>query len=120
MYMYGGSQYVLRHDGFISLHAGFDSGEFITRPFQFSGRQLEVNYSTSAAGGIAIELQDSQGQPIPGYTLADSDLLYGDEISRVVRWQERSDVAQLSNQPVRLRFQMKEADLYSLRFFAGT
>ncbi len=116
MYMYGGAQYVLRHDGFISVHAGFERGEFITKPFTFEGRKLEVNYSTSAAGGIHVELQDLARQPIPGHTLDDSDLLYGDEISHDVTWKQNADVSRLAGKPVRLRFAMNEADLYSLRF----
>ena len=55
-------------------------------------------------------------QPIPGYTLEDSDLLYGDEISWDVTWKEGANVSRLAGTPVRLRFVMNEADLYSLRF----
>ncbi|QDU92806.1 glycoside hydrolase family protein [Lignipirellula cremea] len=116
MYMYGGAQYVLRYDGFISIHAGFEQGEFLTKPLKFDGDKLEVNYSTSAAGGIHVEIQDLQGQPIPGFALADSDLLYGDAISHHVAWQGKTDVRRLAGRPVRLRFVMNEADLYSLRF----
>ena len=119
MYMYGGAQYVLRYDGFISLHAGFERGEFITKPFQFKGRKLEVNYSTSAAGGIRVEIQEISGQPIPGYTLEDSDPLYGDEISRDVTWKKNPDVSRLAGKSIRLSFAMNEADLYSLRFHAS-
>lgn len=116
MYMYGGGHYVLRYDGFISIHAGYETGEFVTRPFRFTGNQLEVNYSTSAAGGVHVEIQDAQGQPLDGYRLEDSDLLYGDEISRTVTWDGKPEVGQLAGKPVRLRFVMNEADIYSLRF----
>ena len=40
----------------------------------------------------------------------------GDEIERIVRWKGGSDVSRLSGQPVRLRFVMKDADLYSFQF----
>lgn len=117
MYMYGGGHYVLRYDGFISVHAGYETGEFITKPLKFAGAKLEVNFATSAAGGIQVEIQDADGRPIDGYALADSDLLYGDEISQLVTWNDSSDVSRLAGRPVRLRFVMNEADLYSLRFF---
>jgi hypothetical protein len=117
MYMYGGGHYVLRLDGFISVHAGYDQGEFITRPLRFAGNKLEVNYATSAAGAIQVEIQDAHGKPIPGYTLAESERLYGDEIARHVKWNDKPDVGRLAGKPVRLRFVMNEADLYSLRFF---
>ncbi len=116
MYMYGGGHYVLRYDGFVSVNAGYEEGEFITKPLIFSGDTLDVNYSTSAAGGIRVEIQDESGKPIEGFTLEDSDVLYGDEISHTVSWQEKSDVSRLKGKPVRLRFVMNEADLYSLKF----
>lgn len=116
MYMYGGAQYVLRYDGFISVHASYEEGEFVTKPLKFAGDRLEVNYATSAAGGIHVEIQDADGNPIEGYRLDDSDLLYGDEISRIVTWSGNADVSGLAGEPVRLRFVMNEADLYSLRF----
>lgn len=116
MFMYGGGHYVMRLDGFISINAGYDQGEFITRPLQFSGSELELNYSTAGAGRLRVELQDSSGKPIPGFTLEDCDVVYGDDISRVVSWKENTDVSSLAGQPVHVRFVMNEADLYSLRF----
>jgi len=116
LFMYGGAQYVLRLDGFISVHAGYDEGEFLTKPLAFSGKRLELNYSTSGAGRMRVELQDKTGKPIPGYTLDDCDVIYGDDISRFVTWNGREDVGQLAGRTVQVRFVMNEADLYSLRF----
>lgn len=115
-FMYGGGHYVLRLDGFISINAGFQQGEFLTKPLTFTGQQLELNYSTSGAGRIRVELQDDQGQPVPGFTLSDCNVIFGDDISRIVKWKENSDVGQLAGKVVRLRFVMNEADLYSIRF----
>ena len=42
----------LRVDGFASMNARYTGGEMITKPFRFSGKELELNYSTSAAGSI--------------------------------------------------------------------
>lgn len=119
MFMYGGAQFVLRLDGFISVHAGYEQGEFVTKPFTFSGRELEINYSTSGAGRMRVELQDANGKPLPGFTLEDSEVIYGDDIARTVKWGESTDVSALAGKPVRLRFVMSEADLYSIRFAAG-
>lgn len=47
MFMYGGAQYVLRRDGFISINADLEEGEFITKPLTFCGSKLELNYSTA-------------------------------------------------------------------------
>lgn len=116
LFMYGGGHFLLRLDGFISVHAGFEEGELLTKPLQFSGNQLEVNYSTSGAGKIRVEVQNGSGQPIPGYTLADCDPIQGDAISGTVQWKGSPDIQALSGKPIRLRFVMNEADLYSLRF----
>ena len=107
---------LLRTDGFSSVNAPWAGGEMITRAFKFAGKQLEINYSTSAAGSIRVELQDADGKPLPGFTAEDSEEIIGDEIRRIVRWQGRGDVSSLAGKPVRLRFVMKDADLYSLKF----
>jgi hypothetical protein len=110
-------RHVLRTDGFASVHAGHDVGEMITRPLTFSGDRLEINYSTSAAGSIRIEMQRADGEAIRGLALEDFPALYGDEVSRVVTWKAGPGVGALAGKPVRLRFVLQDADLYSLRFF---
>jgi len=116
MFMYGGGHYVLRLDGFISVNAGFEKGEFLTKPLKFSGTRLEFNYSTSGAGQIRVELQNTTGQPIPGYALEDCDPIKGDAIAGHATWKENSNLSSLAGKPIRLRFVMNEADLYSIRF----
>ena len=41
---------------------------------------------------------------------------YGDKIDRIVRWRSQSDLTSLAGQSVRLRFVMKECDLYAFCF----
>ena len=106
----------LRLDGFASVNAPYAGGQMITKPLKFKGSQLEINYSTSAAGGLRVEIQDGKGQPIPGFSLEECPEIIGDEISRVVSWKRGSEVGSLAGETVRLRFVMKDADLYSLRF----
>ncbi len=109
-------RYSMRIDGFTSLSAPYNGGEMITKPFTFLGHELEINYSTSAAGEIRFELQYENGVPVPGFTLEDSQAIIGNEISRVVRWDKGADLGSLIAKTVRLRVQMKDADLYSIRF----
>ena len=109
-------RFTLRLDGFVALHASASEGEMVTRPFIFKGESLSMNFSTSAAGSVRVELQDARGKPLKGFTLAQSPEIYGDEIDRVVTWKGGSDVSSLAGKPVRLRFVMKDADLYSIRF----
>ncbi len=109
-------RYSLRLDGFTSISAPYSGGEVLTKPFTFSGQELEINYSTSAAGEIRFEIQDQNGKPITGYTLDDSQRIIGNEISRIVLWKGNSDLQNLAGKIVRLRIAMKDADLYAIRF----
>ena len=118
IYHRSGDRYVLRTDGFISIHTGSQEGELLTRPLRFSGAQLLLNHSTSAAGGIRVEIQDATGKPLPGFRLEDAITLYGDSIDGAVRWKNDPDLAALAGQAVRLRFVMSEADLFAFRFQA--
>ncbi len=109
-------RYTLRTDGFASVHAPYDGGELLTTMLRFSGRSLTLNCSTSAAGSLRVELRDDSGTPLPGYSLADCDEIAGDSIERTVTWNGSPDLRRQAGRPVRLRFSMRDADLYSLRF----
>jgi len=109
-------RYTLRLDGFVSVNAGWKGGELITRPLKFTGDRLGINFSTSAAGGIHVEIQDADGAPISGFALDDCAEVFGDELDRTVEWNDGSDVSSLSGKTVRLRFVLKDADLYALKF----
>jgi len=109
-------RFTLRTDGFASVHVGADVGELMTQPLRFTGKQLVINYSTSAGGSLRVEILDGSGQPIPDFTLTDSRNLVGDTIEQQVQWKKGSDVSSLAGQPVRLRFVMQEADLFAIKF----
>lgn len=109
-------RYTLRLDGFVSVNAGWKGGEMITKPLKFTGDRLSINFATSAAGGIRVEIQDESGKPIPGFTLEDCPDTFGDDTDRAVEWNDGADVSSLAGKPVRLRFVLKDADLYALKF----
>ncbi len=109
-------RFVLRTDGFASVHAGADSGEMVTQPLQFRGRELVINYATSAGGSLRVEIQDASGKPLTGFALSDCRNLVGDTIEQPVNWAKSNDLSAFAGRPVRLRFVMQEADLFSLQF----
>jgi hypothetical protein len=109
-------RYTLRLDGFVSVSAPMHGGELVTRSVRFSGASLRLNFATSAAGVLRVELQRPDGQPLPGFTLADCHPVFGDTVDRAVTWKNGANVGNLKGQPVRLRFELKDADLYALRF----
>ncbi len=105
----------IRRHGFSSTHAGFGGGEFTTRVLMFAGDQIVLNYATSAAGLVQVEVQDENGKPLPGYALADMNSLYGDELDATVKWKSKHNLSELTGKPVRLHFVLHDADLFSLR-----
>ncbi len=107
---------VLREDGLVSVHAKYEGGELVTRPLVFAGDQLVINYSTSAAGSVRVEIQDLAGKPIAGYELEACHEIYGDELNRVVQWNGNSELQGLVGQPIRLRMMLRDADLFSFQF----
>ena len=116
------ARYTLRYDGFISVFAPYSGGELLTKPLKFGAAdgsekvELVINYATSTPGAVRCEILDEIGKPIEGFSLAECDEIVGDEIERVVSWKGRTDLKDVAGKPVRLRFAMKAADLYSIRF----
>lgn len=102
---------VLRLDGLGSAHAGYKPGTVLTKPFVFTGTALELNLATSAHGGVQVELLDEAGE-----VLARTPELIGDDIARIAPWEGRADIAAYAGRSVRLRFTLRDADLYSFRF----
>ena len=82
-------RYTLRIDGFVSAQAPLSGGELVTEPLTFRGSQLEINLSTSAAGSLRIEIQNTAGEPINGFSLADCQEIFGDSIAQHVTWNKR-------------------------------
>jgi hypothetical protein len=108
-------RYSLRLDGFSSIRAPYERGELITKVLRVAGKRLVLNFETSAAGEILVEVQDADGIAISGYELHQAIPLIGDEIGAAVAWRSGRSLAPLNGRPVKFRIAMKDADLYSLQ-----
>jgi len=106
-------RYTIRIDGFASRHAGGKVKTLMTKPFRFSGDQLEMNFKTAGGGFVQVSICDLNGRPFDGYQSA---CLFGDKIDRVVDFPYSLDLFTKNDIPVRLRFDMAEADVYSFKF----
>lgn len=106
----------IRPWGFVSVNAEYVGGELLTKPFTFSGSVLYLNARTSAVGSIQVEVQEENGHPVPGFTLEQMTPWFGDAIDAPMVWKRGKDVSRLADRPVRLRFVMRDADLFALRF----
>ena len=109
-------RYSLRPDGFVSVYGNWNGGELLTKPIIFSGEKMFVNYSTSAAGGLRIEITEPDGEPIDGFSSENAVELIGNEIEKEVKWKSSETLKSLSGKPVRIRFLLSDAHVYSFRF----
>jgi hypothetical protein len=109
-------RYAIRVDGFVSVQAAYDGGAMTTRALIFEGRNLFLNFATSAAGSIRVEIRDTRGRPIPGFGLDDCQDIIGNDTDRKVTWRNDPNLEALNGQPVVLHFEMADADLYALQF----
>jgi hypothetical protein len=102
-------RHTVRHEGFASYHAPADTRRVLTRPLRFEGRQLAINFATSAWGAIRVRLIADDGQCL------ESGELFGDSINRVVDF-EKGQAQDWSGKPVRLEITMRDADVFSFQF----
>ncbi|MBS1824222.1 MAG: hypothetical protein JST93_02790 [Acidobacteria bacterium] len=108
------SRVVLRRDGFVSVRANKQGGEFLTPPMKFQGDQLVLNIDTGASGEATVTITDEQGQPIEGYT---SDIIHSaNQISHPVTFNLATDLTKLSGKTIRLRIRLIDTDLYAFQF----
>ena len=108
-------RFTYRLDGFVALQAK-GAGEMITRPVIFDGNGMEINFKTSRHGGIKIEVQSPEGDPVNGFAAVDCQPLRGDRIAGRVCWSGGRGLANLKGRPVRLSFKLTDAAIYSFRF----
>ena len=102
----------IRKHGFVSLSAEFAGGRAATPPLLYEGGRLRLNYSSSAAGYVKAALLPADADwasPENAYTL------YGDSLDEFYPLAPNSTVA-LAGRPVRLHFELKDADIFSFGF----
>ncbi len=104
-------RYTLRPDGFASVRADTTEGTLLTKPLRYTGARLNLNFASSAAGSVQVELL-----ALNGTVLARADELIGDDLERIVNWEDPAAVGRYAGQPVQLRFTLKDADLYAFQF----
>ncbi|MFN3682328.1 MAG: hypothetical protein ACK41F_00170 [Fimbriimonadaceae bacterium] len=109
----GGS---VRPHGFASLAAGIEA-KFLTRALTEDAGELRLNYATSAAGEVRVAVADASARPYPGFGFDDCPELFGDELSRAVRW--RGGGLGSAPRPRRLLFRLREAELFAIGLERG-
>ncbi len=104
---------VLRRDGFISIDAGDQGGELLTKPIRCGGKNLYVNLNADEGGQLQVEALDNNGRPIPGFTLSECQSVTGNHVRQIVNWNGQPNLSPLTEKDVRLRFRLKNVHLYA-------
>ena len=113
----------------MSLDAGEQTGTIITKPLIFEGDKLVLNVAAKGSvkvailnlpgmeiSGFNVGLTDAPKKAVRGFGIADCDPIKADSVRHVVTWKGDPDVSNLAGQVVRLRFEIKNAKLYSFQF----
>ncbi|MGC9346773.1 MAG: hypothetical protein ACP5JG_01435 [Anaerolineae bacterium] len=98
---------------FVGLRAERVPGGFLTSVFYPQAPEIRVD--ADVHGWLRAELCDAWGRKREGYHLEDSIAIHGDDTGHILRWRGR-DTRGFRYDPVRLRFEFADADLYSVAY----
>ncbi len=101
-------RYTIRKDGFASISAGYGEKTVVTMPLCFAGSRMELNFATSARGYVFVKVLTYDQEIV-------SCELFGDSLERIVPF--NGDLGELAGKKVILEFTLRDADIYSYRFF---
>ena len=102
----------LRLDGFVSLTAPGE-GSVTTRLLQTPGGRLTVN--ARVGGDLRAEILDQDGDVIPGYGAQQCNPVRGDSLRHAVTWRSGADRVPRREAGLRIRFHLRDTDLYAFR-----
>lgn len=100
-----------------SIYGPPAGGELSVPPVRFDGNALRLDCAIGDGGFIRVELEDSSGFALPGYRRKDCLEISGSEGHPVVRWSHGFEVDSLVGKLIRLRFILRDADLYGFQFY---
>jgi len=101
-------RFVYRVDGFVAVRGGEQVGEMTTKPLRYKGNRLLLNYVVRTGGYLTVEAFNETGKIV-----GKSKSLGGEAVDATVAWEQNP---KFSQGVVQLRFTLKNADVFSLRF----
>ena len=113
---FGGVRWAWWPEGRLVALQAPTEGSFALFPLIFQGRTAHLNMRSTVAGYVQVEAVGPDGEVLPGRSLDDCDLICGDHLDRVVTWGGEADLGHTDGSPVVLRFRLRCADLFSVRF----
>ena len=101
----------LRVDGWVSVDAE-SKGTMTTKPFVFIGDAIEIN-ADAKGGSIRVEALGANGKVIEGFSKNDCQVIKTDSVRHIVKWKGSGDCQLIQARPIKLRFYLEKANLYS-------
>jgi len=87
-------------------------GSLLTKPLVPAADRLFINYVTSATGAVSAAATNLGGEPLDGFGFEDCGELYGNELEKEIRWNDKPFAA-LRGREIRLIFKLRDARLYA-------
>ncbi len=103
----------LRLDGFCSMHAGTQEGWLISRREVFRTPRVTVNAKCAPGGYLVAELLDRNDKVIPGFSRAECSPFKGNSVRHELAWRTKQFPGKYADSDKKIRFILKNADLYS-------
>lgn len=107
------SRAVAPKDRLVSVSSGEAGGWLVTQAFRCVGEELYLN-ANAPPGGIRVAIVDTEGNPLPGFTLKDCKPLGGDSVRHAVSFAGNTEWKNLRGKMARLRVEMKSGDLFAV------
>ncbi len=105
----------LRRDGFVSMGALEQAGWMVTKPFVCPGGRLYVN-ADARGGELSASVIEQDGFHAPEYAMVRCATLDGNAMAYRLTWMERADLNPLKGKEIRLKFYLRQANLFSYWF----
>jgi hypothetical protein len=103
----------LRLDGFCSMRAGKKEGWLISRREVFNTPKVTINAKCAPGGYVAAELVDRNNRVIPGFSRQECVSFTGDSVRHELAWKTKEFPKKLIDKDRKIKFHIKNADLYS-------
>lgn len=102
-------------DRLVALEAQIE-GAFSLWPLKFRGRTAHLNFRTRIPGFVQVEAVGADGKVLPGRSFDQCDRLNGDFLDHLITWSGQADINHPEGEAVTLRFRMRSAELFAVRF----
>jgi hypothetical protein len=103
----------LRVDGFCSWQAGAEEGQACSRREVFLTPEIYINARTDCDGYVTAELLDVKDRVLPGFGRKECLRFEGDATDHLLHWQRREFSVKEARAVKKIRFYLRNADLFS-------